>query len=84
MEGQREQKSYHPAQCFNLCRTAFDASIAEIFFLLIRGGTICIPQKEYQLNDVGRFISDFERKSTPIAPSFARIIPHNYVSNSKA
>lgn len=59
---------------------AFDASIAEIFFPMIRGGMVCIPMEDDRLNDIGRFIYDLKCNSAIITPSFARTIPQKYLS----
>lgn len=59
---------------------AFDASLAEIFFPLTRGGTVCIPSEKERINNIGQFILDLKCNSAIVTPSFARTIPYKYLS----
>lgn len=63
---------------------AFDASVAEIFLPLIRGGTVCIPSEEERFNKVGSAITDLECNWAFITPSLARAIPRRYLCNLHA
>lgn len=70
-----------PSRTLPFLSYAFDASLAEIFFPLIRGGTVCIPSEKERINNIGEFISDLKCNSTIITPSFARTIPFKYLSD---
>jgi non-ribosomal peptide synthetase component F len=63
---------------------AFDASIGEIFFPLVRGGTVCIPSEEERLDNIGGAISDLGCNWALITPSFARTIPPQYLTEFEA
>ncbi|KAL2878375.1 hypothetical protein SGCOL_006346 [Colletotrichum sp. CLE4] len=58
-------------QFTNFC---FDASLEEIFTVLVAGGCICIPSEEERLSDIPGFVARKQVNWTAFTPSFLRTL----------
>ena len=61
----------------------FDASIQEIFGVLIHGGCVCVPSEETKMNDLVGFINSQKVNWTFFTPSLIRLINPDLVPSLK-
>ncbi|OHF03962.1 peptide synthetase [Colletotrichum orchidophilum] len=67
-------------QFTNFC---FDASLEEIFTVLVAGGCICIPSEEERMSDIPGFVARKQVNWAAFTPSFLRTLDPNDLDSVK-
>lgn len=61
-------------RCLHLANFTFDASIAEILYPLVHGGSVCIPREKDSRNNLEKAMNDFKVNWATLTPSLARAL----------
>ncbi|KAM7211069.1 hypothetical protein V8F06_013547 [Rhypophila decipiens] len=72
-----------PRRTLQFASYTFDACIAEIYTVLVFGGCICIPTEHERLNNLVKFINDFQIDFADFTPSFVRSLKPSDVPTLK-
>ena len=63
-----------PLRALQFAAHSFDASIIELLTPLMIGGTVCIPDENTRLNDIGKAINDMRVTWSQLTPTFVRFL----------